>query len=208
MHRLGGVMNSGDDRLVNLQALHQPSFEVPKIVYRRAVATWHRAQRMAAEYEETNRTERRLREIDAVLETVVLTQAACEGWIYFAYRHTKAEPEKGGGWIQRWIDAPRLICDPCRPAGQPPTRGLDQVTIDALRRLSAWRNFLLHGDDRARQKLGDLIDQEPDVRLLTAALAEQVIAWADHAFTDLGSLLGVHGVIGLNSAYLWIGYDE
>ena len=201
-------MNSGEGRPIDLQALHQPSFEVSTIVYRRAVATSRRAQRMAAEHEETNRTERRLREIDAVLETIVLTQAACEGWIYFAYLHTQVEPEKGGCWVKRWIDAPRLICDPRRAPCQPPTRELDQTTIDALRRLSAWRNFLLHGDDRAREKLAKVVDQDPDVRLLTAALAEQTIDWADHAFTDLGSLLGVHGVIGLNSAYLWVGYDE
>ena len=201
-------MNSSEGRPIDIQALHQPSFEVSTIVYRRAVATRRRAQRMAAAHEETNSTERRLREIDAVLETIVLTQAACEAWIYFAYRHTKVEPEKGGGWVQRWIDAPRLICDPRRPTGQPPSRELDQATIEALRRLSAWRNFLLHGDDRARKYLAKFIDQDPDVRLLTAALAEQTIDWADHAFTDLGSLLGVHGVIGLNSAHLWVGYDE
>jgi hypothetical protein len=201
-------VNSSEDRPIDLRTLHQPSFEVSTIVYRRAVATRRRAQRMAAEFEETNSMERRLREIDAVLEIIVLAQAACEGWIYFAYRHTKVEPGRDRGWVQRWIDAPRLICDPRRSAGQPPTRGLEQATIEALRRLSAWRNFLLHGDDRAREKLGEVIQQEPDARLLTAALAEQIIDWADHAFTDLGSLLGVHGVIGLSSDHLWVGYDE
>ena len=79
---------------------------VPAImIYRRACATAHQAQARAAEHLATGRNERRLREVDATVETIVLAQAACEGWIHAAYRLAQVDPPQGG-WVAR--GRPRL----------------------------------------------------------------------------------------------------
>jgi hypothetical protein len=162
---------------------------------------------MADEHATSGRPERRLREIDAVIETIVLAQAACEGWIYGAYRRTGVTPACGGGWVQRWVDAPLLICDRQMEPSQP-TRPLDETTEQSLRRLSTWRNFLLHGDERAQRNLHRLVPAGHEAEHLVASFAEDVIVEVDAAFTDAGSLLGVHGTPGLHSAFLWVAPDE
>jgi hypothetical protein len=227
------MVESRGDRLADRAALHQPAFDVAPIMFRLAVARCQLARRMAGEHAETGKHERRLREIDAVIETIVLAQAACESWIFFAYRHTDIEPRERVNWVQHWIDAPQRICDqkppdkppmrlnsenitvdpglipdPGQPHDRPPTRSLDESTVETLRLLSAWRNFLLHNDQRSRDSLRKTISQDPDPRLLTADMAEQTISSIDQAFADLGSLLGVYGVLGLSSDHLWVAPDE
>jgi hypothetical protein len=54
------------------------------MIYRRACATAQQAQSRAAEHASTGRNEGRLREVDATIETIVLAQAACEGWTHAA----------------------------------------------------------------------------------------------------------------------------
>jgi hypothetical protein len=76
---------------------------------------------------ESGQHERRLREMDAVLSTVVLTQAAGESWIC-------------AGRVQRWIDSPVLICGDG-------TRALGKSMEDSRRTLSNWRSYLVDGDD-------------------------------------------------------------
>ena len=68
---------------------------VPAVMlYRRAVAMAERAEQRAAHFAERESSERRVRMVDAVMETIILSQAAAEGWIYVAYRlpprHRKA----------------------------------------------------------------------------------------------------------------------
>jgi hypothetical protein len=69
------------------------------MLYRRAVAVATQAGRRAAQHAERGSRERRLREIDAVVETVILAQAAAEGWIYSAYR-LAGETPRGRGWSE------------------------------------------------------------------------------------------------------------
>jgi hypothetical protein len=171
------------------------------MLYRRACAQQAQAIRMAQEFVESGQHERRLREMDAVMSTVVLTQAAGESWIYSAYRKASVRPRRVEGWVQRWIDSPVLICGDG-------TRALNKSTEDSLRTLSNWRNFLVHGDDAAGRRLHAVVSAGDVAERLTSELAQKVIQDMDDAFTDDGSLLGVHGTTGLHSSHLWVAPDE
>ncbi len=141
---------------------------VPAVmIYRRACATAHQAQARAAEHLSTGRNERRLREVDAAVETIVLAQAACEGWIHAAYRLAGIDPPQGG-WIARWQAAPQAICGPN-------ARDLDTKTVEILGWLSRWRNYLVHDDAQARERLHQYIAPGSEVEQLTAGMATEVI---------------------------------
>ena len=176
------------------------TFSPPVMLYRRACAQAQQAVRMAKEFSETGQYERRLREMDASITTIVLAQASAESWIYSAYRRAKVKPRRGG-WVQRWVEAPKLIC------GEG-TRGLDASTEQWLRTLGTWRNFLLHGDDTSTKRLHSIVPEEEVADRLTSELARIVIEQMDVSFTDAGALLGVHGTAGLHSAFLWVASDE
>jgi hypothetical protein len=187
-----------DDSAIELASA---GFFPAAMLYRRACATAHQARQRATEAARTGRHERRLRELDAVVETVVLAQAAAEGWIHRAYHLAEVEPGMGG-WVARWQAAPRVI-------GGPGTRDLDAETVRTLRWLSTWRNYLLHDDARARERLRAIgIDAGSEAARLTADMAEAVIARMDDAFTDVGACIGWRTLAGLNSAYLWRSHDE
>jgi hypothetical protein len=172
------------------------------MLYRRACATAHQARERATEAAQTGRHERRLRELDAVVETVVLAQAAAEGWIHRAYHLAEFEPQGRGGWVARWQSAPRAI-------GGPGTRDLDTETVETFRWLSTWRNYLVHDDARARERLhASGIDLRSEAAHLTADMAEAVIARMDDAFSDVGACIGWRTLGGLNSAHLWRSHDE
>jgi len=174
---------------------------VPAIMlYRRACAMAHQAGRRAAQSVETGSQERRLREIDATVETIVLAQAAAEGWIHWAYRIAGIEPSCRG-WIPRWQEAPRVI------AGAE-TRHLEEETLETLRWLNAWRNFLVHNDSMARQRLARLVPPGSEVDLLTARTAEAVISRMDDAFRDIGGCIGWRTLPALHSVFLWRAHDE
>lgn len=81
-------------------------FSPPAMLYRRAHAQAQQAVRMAEDFSETGQHERRLREMDASISTIVLAQAAAESWIYSAYRTASVEPRPRVGWVQRWVEAP------------------------------------------------------------------------------------------------------
>ncbi|MGX5653266.1 hypothetical protein ACWKWC_00650 [Geodermatophilus nigrescens] len=137
-----------------------------------------------------------------MVETVVLAQAAAEGWIHRAYHLAEVEPQGRGGWVARWKAAPRAI-------GGPGNRDLDAETVGTLRWLSTWRNYLVHDDAQARERLhASGIDAGSEAAYLTADMAEAVIARMDGAFSDIGACIGWRTLAGLNSAYLWRSHDE
>ena len=171
------------------------------MIYRRSVATAKQARGRANQHAETGGRERRLREIDATIETVVLAQAAMEGWIHAAYRIANVEPRDRTSRSARWMEAPEAICG----AG---TRQLDRPTKDILDWLSTWRNWLVHDDARARRRLGQIVSPGNETEHLTADLAEEVIRRVDDAFTDIGAAIGHRTLAGLNSAFLWTAFDE
>lgn len=174
---------------------------VPAVMlYRRAAAMAEQAERRAAQFAERSSSERRLRMIDAVMETIILSQAAAEGWIYTAYRSAGEKP-RGRSWRECWTQAPKII------AGTD-VRDLDEATVDSLDWLSTWRNYLVHDDDRARRRLAQYVPTGSETAQLTAGMAREVITRMDDAFTDIGSLIGSRSLASPNSALLWVAHDE
>lgn len=129
-------------------------------------------------------------------ETVLLAQAADEGWIHRAYHLADVEPQGAGGWAGRWQAAPKAIC------GQG-ARDLDVETVETLRWLSTWRNYLVRDDARARERVRANGVACSEAALLTADTAEAVIARMDDAFTDVGARSGWRTLACLHSAFVW-----
>jgi hypothetical protein len=174
---------------------------VPAVgLYRRAVAMAKQAASRAAEHAATGKVERRMREIDAVMETIILSQAAAEGWIYTCYRQAQVTPPNAG-WRRCWTAAPAEIAEPS-------VRSLEAATVETLEWLSAWRNWLAHDDDRARERLSHYVEVGTERDHLTAAMAAEVITRMDAAFTDLGAIIGYRTSSAPHSDYLWVAADE
>lgn len=174
---------------------------VPAVMlYRRAAAMAEQAEQRAAQFAERSLRERRLRMIDAVMETIILSQAAAEGWIYAAYRLAVEKP-RGRGWRECWAQAPQIIAGP-------DVRDLDDATSDTLEWLSAWRNYLVHDDDRARERLAEYVPAGAETGHLTAEMAREMITRVDAAFADIGSLIGFRTMSAPHSAFLWVAHDE
>jgi hypothetical protein len=89
------------------------------MLHRRARATAHHARERATEGDQTGRHERRLRELDAVAETVMKVQADAEGWIHQAYHSTEVEPQGAGGWVTRSQATPRAPGGPGTATSMP-----------------------------------------------------------------------------------------
>lgn len=157
------------------------------------------AEARAAQYAVTQNIERLLREADAATETIILTQAAAEGYVHAALRRSGASC--AGGWRTKWAGAPAAIC-------RTEVRALDDATTETLRWLGAWRNFLVHDDDRARSNLARYVDLESAPQQLRAPMAREVISRMDEAFTDLGALVGHCTLAAPHSAALWVAPDE
>lgn len=139
--------------------------------------------------------------MDAVVETIVLAQAAAEGWVHRAYHIVAIRPSRGS-WVARWQRAPHLICGP-------DSRELKVETIETLRWLSTWRNYLVHDDEMARDRLHARgVAAGSEGVALTADMAESVIDRMDQAFTDIGACIGWRTLPGLHSAFLWRAADE
>jgi hypothetical protein len=130
--------------------------------------------------------ERRQRERDQTIQTIVMTQAAAEG--YANGVHLRANVAASGGWIDRWSALPALSAAAPGSPHQQSRPGLE-------RELGAWRNYLLHADALARDRLqllllgaGLLRQGQSAVDLLTADLAERtrdqaaaLFRWAEKA---------------------------
>ena len=187
-------------RVADIQLISSGDFVPAVMIYRRACAMATQARNRATAHESTGGGERRLREIDATVETLILAQAAAEGWIHAAYRVAAVEPPHAS-WVQRWQQAPERLCGPG-------TRVLDSTTVATLRWLSMWRNYLVHDDAVARARLHEHVAVGTEAAQLTADLAEEVIARCDAAFADAGACFGARTLAGLNSAFLWRALDE
>lgn len=196
-------------------------YDGSQVLFRQAKARSLAARRSAqqAEVEEAaggNGMERRQREKDAVIATLVLAQGAAEG--YANWVHIKAGiPPKDSSWVKRWKNLPAAARALGRPTqaevnGQPEEVTLSSAHEDFLNRLGAWRNFLLHADARARDRLhdqlsenGDLAPGEHEITLLTADLAETTLIRSDEIFRWAERLTAVQAPF-LDHA--WVSPDE
>jgi hypothetical protein len=170
---------------------------------KQAVAARERAGNRAREYAEPGNYERRWREVDAVIATLSMTQAAAESWVNWAYAELGVHPQTQR-WIERWRAATTLLPQARGSEG----RDLSPDTMAFLAKLSAWRNFLMHGDQTSRDRLVKYVPAGDEGNYLKADLADWAIQGADAAFSDAGGVLGVYGIAGLHSAFSWVAADE
>jgi len=152
------------------------------------------------QYEETGKHERRLREIDLCVETLVLTQGALEAWINWAHLASGVKPK--GTWIERWTKGLGRIAT---ARGHTPSSALSNEQYRFLEELGGWRNFLLHGDARSRDRLLECTAATDLSDLLTADYAAEVIRGADSVFTLGGA---VTGIVAPYSVLLSVASDE
>lgn len=186
-------------------------YDGSQVLFRQAKARSLAARRFtkeAAEEQGRGRSgiERKQRERDAVIVTVVLTQAAAEG--YANWVHIQAGTSANGSWVNRWEELPAADEAMGRPAGP----ALSAEQRDFLNLLGAWRNALLHADTRARDRLHALLTSTgaldagtSEIDLLTADLAESVVKRADELFR------WAQGITGIQAPFLdhaWVAEDE
>ncbi|MEE1743225.1 hypothetical protein ACFYNF_18970 [Streptomyces sp. NPDC006641] len=157
-----------------------------QVLFRQAKARALAAQRFAreaAEEESAGRTgmERRQRERDAVIATVILAQGAAEGYVNWVYLQAGIPPS--GTWIDRW----RGLRNAAARLGRDDKIGLPKEHKDLFNELDAWRNFLLHGDEKARESLHKalasqgLAGQAVEVELFDGVYALNVMDRVDAA---------------------------
>ncbi len=170
------------------------------VLYRMAAARARTAGIRRRQCEETGKHERRLREIDLCVETLVLTQGALEAWINWAHLASGVKPK--GTWIERWTKGLGRIAT---ARGHTPSSALSNEQHRFLQELGRWRNFLLHGDARARDRLLECMAGTDLPDLLTAAYAAEVIRGADSVFTLGGA---VTGIVAPYSVLLSVASDE
>jgi hypothetical protein len=121
-----------------------------QVLYRLALATAARGRRMAEQQQraDVDQRERHFREIDAGMTVVILVQAAIESYANFVYR-TQTQPAPAGGWIARWQGFTAVAV--ARGVTEDPT--LPPHHAETLAEVNSWRNYLVHGDERARDRL-------------------------------------------------------
>lgn len=179
-------------------------FRGNQILFRLAQARCVAAERRADQHRQTGDNERRMREFDCVVETIVLVQAALEAHINQLFIDRGEDPP-GRGWIARW----KAIGSTTRDETDIKLRPTD---VDFLEQLSAWRNALLHGDRRSRDRLRELLHHtHPDLErnhepaLLTADYARSVLIRAESLFRWAQAHTGVDAPF---TKAAWVAPDE
>jgi hypothetical protein len=163
------------------------------VLYRLAKEHVHKADHY--EHEAGASIGRRQREVDSCIATIVFVQAALEAWINWTA--FQAGESLTGGLVNRWRDGLEQIA---KHAGRPSPPPLSEDNREFLEQLSAWRNYVLHADDQASERLSRLgLDQQD----LGAPLARETLRKAD-AVLEYGS--SATGGQPLTSESLWPGF--
>jgi hypothetical protein len=195
-------------------------YDGSQVLFRQAKARSAAARRFAQQASAEQATggngmERRQRERDAVIAALVLAQGAAEG--YANWVHIQGGIPAKGSWVQRWKNLPAAARALGRPAQAEADGQLTDVTLSSaheefLNQLGAWRNFLLHADAKARDRLRDLLSEngglapgEHEITLLTADLAETTLIRSDEIFRWAQRLTAVQAPF-LDHA--WMASDE
>lgn len=194
-----------------------------QVLFRMAKARAISAKKFAAQADSEiaqggNGMERRQRERDAVIAVLVFTQGAAEAysnWVHLEAQRKiehSEDPQSlsyspGRSWIDHWETLPAAA----EVLDRPGRAALSAEHKAFLERLGAWRNYLLHADRKARDRLLGQIapDTDPETvsvpDLLTADRAHQVL-------TDIEPVFGwAQDVTGIQAPFLagaWVAFDE
>lgn len=174
------------------------------VLFRIAVAASKRARARSHEYKAKRDGERRNREIDACVETIILTQGALEAAIHQELREHGVSLAGRRTWVGRWVvGVAEIATKRNRPADFTFPAEL-KVELD---RLSAWRQFFVHGDRSARCRFAEEIryDFHEIPNHCDADLAEHWIAQADKLFEWFAE---VTGIVYSPSRLLWVPLDD
>lgn len=136
----------------------------------------------------------RQRETAAVIETLILTQGAAESYVNWIHLQAGVKLESQS-WKPRW-DGLRTVAHHLGRNGS----NLPSEHRQFFKELSAWRNYLLHGDEMARKTLlnalkvrgkGDVADEAEVISILDSDCADTIITRADAAFRSAAHQTGV-----------------
>jgi hypothetical protein len=184
-----------------------------QVLFRQAKARAMAARRFATQAdlalsEGRSGVERQQRERDAVISVLILTQGAAEGYANRVHLEACTTITIKDTWIRRW----EKIADAAGHLDRPTDFALNDDQRGFLTDLGAWRNYLLHADAKACERLysrlvavGSLDEATSPVDLLTADLAETIIHKADRLFRWAEDKTGIQAPF-LDAA--WVAPDE
>ncbi|MGW6202215.1 hypothetical protein ACWF9B_00960 [Streptomyces sp. NPDC055089] len=181
-----------------------------QVLFRQAKARALAARRFAIEADQEQAEgrsgiERRQRENDAVIATLVLAQGAGEAYVNWVFLQSGVTPS--GTWIGRWGG----LRTAARGLGRDDNFGLPSEHRRFFNALDAWRNYLLHGDKKARTSLRRALEAQGttdltnETDLLDSAYAASVMDRAEAAFRWAEEHTGIQAPF-LDAA--WIAFDE
>ncbi|WP_146610474.1 MULTISPECIES: hypothetical protein [unclassified Streptomyces] len=181
-----------------------------QVLFRQAKARAIAARRFVGEADQEQAEgrsgiERRQREKDAVIATLVLAQGAGEAYVNWVFLQAGVRPS--GTWIDRWGG----LRNAARELGRNNKFGLPSEHRRFFNELDAWRNYLLHGDERSRKSLRQALEAQGrtdltnETDLLDSAYAALVMDRAEAAFRWAEQQTGIQAPF-LDGA--WAAFEE
>ncbi|NJP25386.1 hypothetical protein FLW53_14535 [Microbispora sp. SCL1-1] len=140
-----------------------------------------------------------------MISTLILAQGAAEGYVNWVFLQAGLTPN--GTWIDRWSG----LRNAARALGRDDRFGLPQEHRKFFNELNAWRNYLLHGDEKARKALHEALEAQgrtdlaSEIDILDSAYATSVMTRVESAFRWAEQHSGVQAPF-LNGA--WVALDE
>ena len=122
-------------------------FNPTPVLFRRGMAAANSARRVASG-EKLVMANPRAREVDDCVIAILLCHAAVETAWHWEQLQANVKPRR---WPDEFQKGMTLVAG----AYGRPEKPLDADLSEELLDLSAWRNFLQHGDERARKRLED-----------------------------------------------------
>jgi len=123
-------------------------YDGSQVLSRLALASGMRAaQRKVQSHDRGGDIEREARSFDALIEAVVLLQGSAEAWVNRLYDRSGVDP-RSDSWTARW----RGIGHVARALDRP-MRTISSEHANLLDEVCRFRNFLVHGDAKSKQRL-------------------------------------------------------
>jgi hypothetical protein len=169
------------------------------ILFRMAVQSAKRSE-MKGLGRHTYPDESRYREADEFIVTVMMTHAAIEAAWHWEFMINYLEKMR---WPVDFFNGNgyRALCEKRQRAVMAPGGDVKKAVAE----LSAWRNFLQHGDLKSRDKLTEYIGTEDFHPLMNHMQARHMLSLGDIYFGDFSKVTGAQ-LIG-PSISLWPGWD-
>jgi hypothetical protein len=175
-------------------------FDGSQVLYRLAFASGMRAAaRQGEAVGAGGDMERSARSFDALIEAVVLLQASAEAWINRLYE-TNGGAAHGDGWRSRWAGIGHIA-----KALDRPQRSISSGSSDLLDEISVLRNYLMHGDERAKQRLEDWGDGRDLHDILTVEFVTGLFQRAEALWAEARTIAGIQTP---STDRAWVADDE